>query len=139
MRGQLRTASYSDEARARLGGAVAKAREAAGYKYRTEFARAAGIKSVRSLEMLEAGEPGVGQSVLFAVGRALPNWTEDTPRVILEGGPIPSTANEPEPVPEHDEDAELREMVKSVRQAAEDLLRRLDERDERDKHGRKGA
>lgn len=87
----VRTANYSEDARARLGLAVAKAREAAGHKYRTTFARAAEIKSIRSLEMLEAGSPGVGQSILFAVGRALPNWNEDTPRVILEGGPIPST------------------------------------------------
>lgn len=79
---------------------MAKAREAAGHKFRTTFARAAGIKSVRSLEMLEAGEPGVGQSVLFAVGRALPNWDEGTPRVILEGGPIPrTTPAQPEPAP----------------------------------------
>ncbi|MEV6879150.1 hypothetical protein [Amycolatopsis sp. NPDC051128] len=94
---RLRTANYSAEARARLGDAVTKAREAAGYQYRPPFvhaAKAAGIKlNVRSLELLEQGDPGVGQSILFAVGRALPGWTEDTPRVILEDGPIPPTEN----------------------------------------------
>lgn len=93
---RVRTASYPEEARRRLGDAVAKAREAAGYQYRTEFRRAAGIKSVRSLEMLENGEPGVGQTVLFAVGRLLPGWTEDTPRQILEGGMIPEPAADEE-------------------------------------------
>lgn len=97
---QLRTKDYPEPARIRLGEAVAKAREATGHKYRTTFARAAGIKSVRSLEMLELGDPGVGQSVLFAVGRYLPNWTEDTPRVILEGGPIPPPAPMPPAAPE---------------------------------------
>ncbi|MGH3516208.1 MAG: hypothetical protein ACRDQ7_02070, partial [Haloechinothrix sp.] len=67
-----------------------------GHRWRTTFARAAGI-SVRSLNSLESGDPGVGQSILFAVGRALPNWTEDTPKMILEGGPIPSTATDEAP------------------------------------------
>lgn len=93
-RRQVSTSNYDPEARTCLGDAVAKAREAAGYKYRTEFARAAGITSIRSLNMLENGESGVGQSILFAVGRALPNWTEDTPKIILEGGPIPPTVAE---------------------------------------------
>lgn len=90
---RLRTADYSEAARARLGQAVVKARQAAGHKWRTNFARAARI-SVRSVSAIEQAEPTVGQANLYAVGRALPNWDEDTPRVILEGGPIPS--NEPE-------------------------------------------
>jgi transcriptional regulator with XRE-family HTH domain len=73
--------------------AVAKAREAAGYSTRTAFAKAVG-KSIRSINALEAGDPTVGQSVLFAVARVLPNWTEDTPKTILEGGPIPPTVAE---------------------------------------------
>jgi hypothetical protein len=82
---RLRTANYSDKAKKDLGDAFAKAREAAGYKSTAAFARAARIKSVASLEMLENGKPGVGQSILFAVGRFMPGWTEDTPRQILEG------------------------------------------------------
>lgn len=82
---RLRTANYDDAARRRLGDAFAKAREAAGYKHISAFARAARIKSVASLEWLENGKPGVGQSILFAVGRFMPGWTEDTPRALLEG------------------------------------------------------
>jgi hypothetical protein len=87
--GKLRTATYSQEARDRLAAAVKKAREANGYMYRTTFARDNNIQSIRSLELLEAGKPGVGESILFAIGRALPRWNEDTPRVILEGGDAP--------------------------------------------------
>jgi hypothetical protein len=90
---RLRTADYPEAARVRLGQAVAKARQAAGHKWRTSFARVARI-SVRSLTAIEQAEPTVGQANLHAVGRALPNWNEDTPKAILEGGPIPS--NEPE-------------------------------------------
>ncbi|RKT82748.1 hypothetical protein SAMN05421805_104219 [Saccharopolyspora antimicrobica] len=49
-----------------------------------------------SLLKLETGKP-VGPSVYEAVSRALPNWTEDTPRVILEHGQIPQPATETEP------------------------------------------
>jgi hypothetical protein len=98
---KLRTANYDSEARARLGHAVKIAREAAGFMFRTRFAKAAGIKSVRSLEYLEAGEPKVGESILFAVGRALPNWDEDTPRTILEGGPVPPTETPEPPTPRY--------------------------------------
>jgi hypothetical protein len=73
---------------------VGKAREAAGWKWRTDFAKACGGINVRSIELLEAGEPGVGQTILYAIGRTLPNWTEDTPKIILEGGPIPPTVAE---------------------------------------------
>lgn len=53
-----------------------------------------GEVSLRSLEKLEGGDVGVGQKVLFAVARALPGWTEDTPKTILEDGPIPPTVAE---------------------------------------------
>jgi hypothetical protein len=94
-RKQIRTADYTPEKRARLADAVAKARTAAGYQYRTDLvdaAKAAGEKlSIRSLQAVELGDPGVGQSVLFAIARLLPNWTEDTPRAILEGDEPPPT------------------------------------------------
>lgn len=86
---KLRTADYPDDARKRLGLAVADAREALGFKFRPPFAKHAKI-ALRSLVDLETGKPGVGEANLKAVARALPNWTEDTPRIILEGGPIPS-------------------------------------------------
>ncbi|WP_414943340.1 hypothetical protein [Amycolatopsis sp. cmx-11-32] len=95
--GRTRTANYSETARQRLGNAVAIARQAAGHKYRTTFAREHEGLNVRSLELLENGKPGVAQAVLVAVGRALPNWDEETPRVILEGGPIPPTAAPTDP------------------------------------------
>jgi hypothetical protein len=65
---------------------------------RDALAEAASI-SIRSVAKLEApvGEPPVGASVLEAVARALPGWTVDTPRLILDGGPAPN----PEGVPEH--------------------------------------
>ncbi|MFJ8913398.1 hypothetical protein [Amycolatopsis sp. NPDC102389] len=90
--GRTRTANYSETARRRLGDAVAIARQAAGHKWRTTFAREHEGLNVSSLELLENGKPGVAEAVLVAVGRALPNWNEDTARVILEGGPIPPTA-----------------------------------------------
>lgn len=103
-----------------------------GFKWRTDFARAAEIKSVRSLEMLEAGQGGVGQSILFAVGRALPNWTEDTPRVILEGGAVPPTAAEQpeqdEEVPRDDFEREIVGDPDLTRRQRLRLLRRYRER-----------
>lgn len=90
-RKQLRTRNYPAEARAALGKAVEDARVAAGFRFRTDFCRAHGIKSYRSLEMLEQGDPGVGQAFLFEVADALPGWTRDTPRIVLEGGEPPST------------------------------------------------
>lgn len=86
----LRTADYADAARTHLGKEITKARLAAGYKWRTVFAAAAGI-STRSVTAAETGEPTVGQATLYAIGRTLPHWTEDTPRVILEGGAAPPT------------------------------------------------
>lgn len=95
MRKRLRTADYSQQARDRLADAVIKAREADGHRYRPSFAKAAQV-SVRSLAAVEQGDSGVGGTILRAIGRALPNWTEDTPQVILDGGPVPSTESEDE-------------------------------------------
>jgi hypothetical protein len=89
----LRTANYSEAARQRLGEAVAQARRAAGHTWRTSFVKEAGF-GIRSLESVEAHEPTVGVDVLERIGRALGrhfrDWNADTPRQILEGGPIPS-------------------------------------------------
>lgn len=84
----LRTADYDQVARDRLGEAVTKAREAMGHKFRPSFAALAKI-SKRSLADLETGKPTVGEANLRAVGAVVPTWTEDSPRIILEGGPIP--------------------------------------------------
>lgn len=92
---RVRTANYPPEARQRLGDAVAKAREALGMSRPQLVAAAATIDIVlnkKSLELVETGQPGVGQSFLYALGRFLPNWTEDTPRQILEGKSAPATA-----------------------------------------------
>jgi hypothetical protein len=94
---RVRTADYSATARQRLGDAALKAREALGMSRpaMVDAAAAAGIKlNKKSIELIETGQPGVGQSMLYALGRFLPNWTEDTPRIILESedGPIPPTA-----------------------------------------------
>lgn len=89
----LRTADYPDDARKRLAEAVAKARRAAGHDWRPSFATEAGI-GIRSLEAVEAHEPTVGVTVLERIGRTLGrhlrDWDVDTPRAILDGGPIPS-------------------------------------------------
>jgi transcriptional regulator with XRE-family HTH domain len=84
----LRTADFSQERRELLGEAVRNQREADGFKFRPAFAAFAGI-SKRSLADLEQGKPGIGETNLRAVGKALSTWTEETPRIILEGGPIP--------------------------------------------------
>lgn len=78
----------------RLGAAVEQARIAAGYLTRQEFAAAAGV-GLRSLIYLEQANRSVGTKVLSPVARALPGWTEDTIREILEGGDPPSVAQPP--------------------------------------------
>lgn len=94
-RKQIRTSDFSPEARGWLADAVVKARTAGSWPYRTDLvdaAKAAGEKlSLRSLQAVESGDAGVGQAVLYALGRLLPNWTEDTPRAVLEGEPPPPT------------------------------------------------
>lgn len=100
-RTQLRTKDYSVAARKRLGEEVERARRALGYRYRTDFCRAYGIKNLRGVELLEQGQPGVGQAFLFEVARALPGWDESTPRHVLEGGSPP----EPTPVKQPPEPA----------------------------------
>jgi transcriptional regulator with XRE-family HTH domain len=94
---RTRTALYSQTARRRLGDAVARAREAAGYSSTADLARATG-RAARAIYALENAEPTVGQSVLQAVGRTLgerlPGWDEDTPRLILEGKPAPAAPSE---------------------------------------------
>lgn len=89
----LRTADYSEEARKRLAEAVSQARRAIGHEWRTTFAKEARI-GIRSLEAVEAHEPTVGVSVLERIGRTLGHhlrdWNVNTPRAILEGGPVPS-------------------------------------------------
>lgn len=113
---RVRTGNYSQDARWRLAIAVKEAREAAGYRKRPAFCEAAGV-SKRSLENVESLEPGaasVGEAVLHAIGRALPNWNEDTPRVILEGGPIPGIQRVPadiSPADSMDELAPLDEIL----------------------------
>lgn len=84
------TKDYPTDARERLGLAVQRAREAADFPFRPAFAEATGI-GMTSLVKLERGKP-VGPLVYETVARQLPDWTEDTPRVILEGGPIPDPA-----------------------------------------------
>lgn len=89
----LRTADYSDDDRKRLADAVAQARRAIGHQHRTTFVAEAGI-GIRSLEAVEGCEPKVGVWVLEQIGRTLGrhlrDWNANTPREILEGGPMPS-------------------------------------------------
>lgn len=88
------TRDFSGYARERLGLAVTRAREAAGYPFRPSFAAEAHI-SVRSLVKLEQGDP-VGARIYESAARVLPNWDEDTPLTVLRDGPIPPTvADEP--------------------------------------------
>lgn len=81
------TRDFDQSARDRLGRAVLRAREAAGFLYRPAFAEVAKV-GITSLVKLETGKP-VGPKVYEAVARALPGWREDTPLEILQGGAIP--------------------------------------------------
>jgi hypothetical protein len=81
------TKLYTQGDRERLGLAFVRAREAAGYPARPAFSQVSGVGKT-SLFKLEKGDP-VGPAVYEAAARALPNWTEDTPRLILEGSPPP--------------------------------------------------
>lgn len=91
----MTTSDYTDDARARLGAAVADARTMAGFKSRSDLAREADI-SLRSLDKVELGQPGVGRRVLLSIARVLPGWDADTPKAILEGTE-PPTPESPEP------------------------------------------
>jgi hypothetical protein len=96
----LRTANYPEDRRRELGNAVGSARRAAGFKWRTDFSRAHADVSVSSLKAIEQAKPLVGVTVLEAIGRALGQhfpgrWTEDTPRLILEGAAAPELTPAP--------------------------------------------
>jgi len=111
------TKVYSVRARDTLGLAVTRAREAAGHQHRPSFAKEARI-SVRSLLKLETGEP-VGAQVYESVARALPGWTEDTPRAILDGGQSPPTTETPQGGVEPDvvdvaDLGQVRNLVRSI-------------------------
>lgn len=141
----MRTANYSEEARTRLGNAVAKARREAGHRWRPSFVRATGVGK-RSLEAVERAEPVVGISALEDVGRALGkfwrDWNVDTPLIILNGGAIPPLValGEPTPAPPAVDEPELlsdeeRELWETLRRLPEgdrwmfvDLLRAIERR-----------
>lgn len=128
-RRQLRTADYPEEARIRLGKAVEAARIAAGYPWRPAFAKDTGV-SKRSLVDLEQGKEGIGQKTLFAVAQVFETWTEETPRIILEGGPVPPPTpvveQHPEPPGRTREMADLshlsRERQREVARQVMDML-----------------
>lgn len=89
---RVRTATYTEAQRARLGDAAFEAREALGLSRpaMVEAAAARGIRlNKKSIELIETGQPGVGPKFLYALGSFIPNWTRETPQTILEGGPIP--------------------------------------------------
>lgn len=92
---RLSTGDYPEDNRNRLATAVQRARDAAGPWSQQQLADRAKV-SKRSIIYLENAEPRVGRRVLEGVGRALPGWTEDTPRAILEGEDPPLT-DQPDP------------------------------------------
>lgn len=69
-----------------------QARRALGYRSQEAFGLAVGV-SERRISGIERAEKGIGPSVLEAVGfflsQHLVGWGIDTPRLILEGGPVP--------------------------------------------------
>lgn len=89
---RTRTALFSERRRKDLADAVIAARRFAGWDTTTELIRAVG-RGPRAIYALESAEPTVGEVILSAVGRTLgtrvAGWTEDTPRLILEGAPPP--------------------------------------------------
>lgn len=106
----MRTTDYSQAARERLGQAVATARAVAGYPTRPAFAKVVGI-SLRHLFDLETGKPGISITKLRQVARHLANWTEDTPRLILEGASAPSPETPAPPQPKPNANAEPMAMM----------------------------
>lgn len=99
----LRTGDYPEVARLRLGKAVETARIAAGFSGRPEFiAYLDHVIGLRSLKYLEQANRSVTAKVLDPVASALPGWTLDTPKAILEGDdapPIPPAADRAEVSP----------------------------------------
>lgn len=87
------TSAYTAEDRERLGRAVAAARLKAGFSSRGAFAAECGV-SLRSIDKVENGHAGAGKRTLFAIGRVLPGWTEDTAIEILEGAAVPAADDE---------------------------------------------
>jgi hypothetical protein len=123
--GRVRTANYSDSARTQLGEAVLKAREALGMsrpQLITAAAKAGVTLNKKSLELVETGQPGVGQSFLYALGRFLPNWTEDTAKAILEGGTPPTADSADGSVKTEHLSAARRRLVEMT---AEELVARV--------------
>lgn len=131
------------DAQQRLEEAMDQARQDLDIKW-VDVARGAGI-STETLFRFRKGQrtPDMTRKVERFYGwprgyiEALAN---DEPLPAPEPAPLPEPETEPEPQSNEDERAELLEMVRSLRLVAEDLLRRLEERDKRDKHGHaKGA
>lgn len=90
---RLRTADYPPAARRRLGDAVIAARKTLGYDEPARFAKLAGV-SPRALWSVENAEPTVGEKVLDKIARAIPGWSTETPRRILDGARPPRVARE---------------------------------------------
>lgn len=107
---RVRTGDYPQEARWRLARAIQEARTAAGHKFRPSFIEATGVskRSLENAESLEANAASVGEAVLHAIARELPNWTSDTPRIILEGGPVPEV---PEAVADGSREAWMKDVL----------------------------
>lgn len=138
------TKEFPLEARERLGVAVQRAREAAGYNSRPAFQALLQNVGLTSLVKLETGKP-VGASIYEEVARKLPNWDEESPVTILGGGPIPPTSgpifgnldvsdmdDEPEPEPEQPQPS-LIEQLEGLEQELQELAaeeQRLAERRE---------
>lgn len=121
-----------------------EARQELGVKW-TDIARRADISPATLLRYRKGEQrtPDVTRAIEKVFG-----WGRGHINAILNDEPLPAPGpetepeTEPEPAPQSSEDerAELLEMVRSLRLVAEDLLRRLEERDKRDKHGHvKGA
>lgn len=133
----LHYACVVDESRQRVHDSMTARRDELGMSQQ-DLANAAGV-GLSSVGRLERGQiiaPKIEKRIEEALG-----WRRGSIDAIRAGRePTLLDEPEPEPEPEHDEDAELREMAHSIQQVAEELLRRLDERDEREKRGRtKGA
>lgn len=123
---QLRTANFSHDDRVRFGEAVKKARRAAGFRSRRAFAEAAGVGK-RSIDAVELFEPVVGEDVLSAIGRTLgrffEDWSEDTPRAILEEELQPSNTPRRDGPPSADKEVDEVDPDPEQYPEMEDFLR----------------